>query len=376
MKKVLITLIILSTIVILPYLFWKIDDSNLQKVTIIDKTVPTNNYREHHGLTWYMNYLRYSPGVGNKPLIKSKDYYGYHPNQETINGVNRLEELTNASDIIYVADTYGVYEQEDLNDQITSNKITGGFTQEELAVIDQKLRTSETKLFMEFNSFASPTEPEVRNQLTSMLGIEWTGWTGRYFSSLNIETDHEIPQWAIAYYEEQNNLDWNFLGSGYIFTHEDGRVIVMENSSKSNGINFTFTEKGQQITGMTQSQEYSYWFDIHVQINSDNVLAEYNLQLEGTQLDQLRSEGIPSSFPAVISSSYYQSNLYYFAGDFADISDVPSFYQYKGLPFLNKILTTLSSDQQKAFFWRTYIPMLKQLLEEPHVSTQSEGNTH
>ncbi|MDL4842896.1 hypothetical protein [Aquibacillus rhizosphaerae] len=344
-----------------------------KKITIIDKTVPSEDYREHHGLTWIMNYLHYATPNHDKSLDPERDYIGYKPTSDSMDSIDILKDEVNQSDIIYIADTYGVYEQEDDGEQITTNKITGGLSEEELAIIDNKLQQDPTKLFMEFNTFASPTSSSVRQQVTSMLDTEWTGWTGRYFSTLDLDTENEIPEWIERNYQEQYNQSWSFTNGGFVFTHEDGRIIIIEHNNTNDGILFSFTDIGEEITGIKNSQAYGYWFDIHVSKDTNNVLAEYKLELNDEQLKILEEEGIPSTFPAVFSSQYHNSMLYYFAGDFVDIGSIPSFYQYKGLPLFHQLKSMFTQDTQKAFFWRTYMPMVQELLKHPLPIVEEEN---
>ena len=154
--------------------------------------------------------------------------------------------------LFYMADTYGVYENEyyDENKEGTrSELIYGGLTDEEVAYIEEKYISQHVPVIAEFNSFASPTSPEVEQRLTSLLGIQWNGWSARYFNELDPELKSDIPQWIIKNYEQQTNENWNLSGSGYVFVKNDESVLVLKEGQdfEGEGIRFEFNERGQDF---------------------------------------------------------------------------------------------------------------------------------
>ena len=110
------------------------------------------------------------------------------------------------------------------------------------------------------------------------------------------------------------------------------------------------------------------------------VLANYEWDLTEEGKEMLEEKQIPIQFAAVVASENDQSNSYYFAGDYNDISEVPHFYQYKGLPIIYKNFQMFSDH---AFYWSTYIPMVQGILEnfsevgeEKKESTSTELQYH
>ncbi|KFZ32501.1 hypothetical protein JS44_03895 [Anoxybacillus flavithermus] len=77
----------------------------------------------------------------------------------------------------------------------------GGLTEQEVDRLHEAMFEGNKTLIAEFNSFASPTDPSVRNKFYALLNVEWTGWIGRYFPKL--END-EVPVWVKENYE--NNI--------------------------------------------------------------------------------------------------------------------------------------------------------------------------
>ncbi|UFU00541.1 hypothetical protein KO561_06255 [Radiobacillus kanasensis] len=361
MKKTVLIICGFVAILLLPFLIWMFSNKESSIVTIIDKTVPSETYREHHGITWLLNHLKYSDTNGSE--ISVQDYYGYHPDNKQEDHLDLLQEQVKKSNILYISDTYGIYEEQE---QRTSEKVTGGLSNDEVTIIASSLKEKPMKLFMEFNSFASPTTKETRESISSILGLHWSGWIGRYFSTLNLNNENELPDWAVQAYEKQTGETWSFKKDGYIFSHEDGRIFVLEDEQENyeDGITFTFDEKGTEITGMEKSVPYGYWFDIN-EPTAGEVLASYQLNLSKEHAKKLEEIGIPESFPAIIRAQYGQSATYYFAGDFVDTSTVPPFHQYSGLPSFMKVLYSFLQDNEKNFFWKTYVPLMKSLLAEP-----------
>ncbi len=50
-------------------------------------------------------------------------------------------------------------------------------------------------MIAEFNTFGSPTSKQARKEMSDMLGVDWTGWIGRYY--LDLSQGSEIPNWAV-----------------------------------------------------------------------------------------------------------------------------------------------------------------------------------
>lgn len=154
-------------VLITPWAIWQLQKDKPINAWIIDKTVPTNDYREHRGLFWVLNHLKFSNSLTAKPFDYRQDYYGYFP---TAKG-DKIKEISPAlsrPDLIYIADSYGVY-QDDFKEQSAGAKsplIYGGLSSRELLYIKQNLAGS--TLIAEFNTMGSPTSPEVREQLEAI----------------------------------------------------------------------------------------------------------------------------------------------------------------------------------------------------------------
>lgn len=112
MKWFVIICIALLVLVVFPYVHWQLLEPIHLEVAIIDKTVPDESFREHLGITWLLNHMKYVKRDGASYDLAT-DYYGFVPDdhQQTYS-IRPLPDSYNDVDLIYVADTYGVYEED------------------------------------------------------------------------------------------------------------------------------------------------------------------------------------------------------------------------------------------------------------------------
>ncbi|MFA9556285.1 hypothetical protein ACERII_03120 [Evansella sp. AB-rgal1] len=365
-KRTIIIITLLLLLLSIPFLLWFTKEEHELHVVIIDKTVPDDDKREHKGLTWLLNYEKYVHQTSLE-TYSIDDYYGFFPLDDYEYEIKELPPDLENLDLIYIADTYGVfheeyYEQSTSGDR--SEKVYGGISVDEIETIKGYLYDQKTTLVAEFNSFASPTSYDARSELTNLLSLDWTGWIGRYFQELDRESSDEVPAWAVEQYEAQHNSDWDFSDGGYILIHEDDTIVVLEENIHvgSQGINVAFTEKGQDMFNLHQSPRYYYWFDIITPQSEEDIVATYNWDLTEEGATLLRHYDIPTTFPAIVHSTSKGFTSYYFAGDYVDIKNVPSFYQIAGYPTFKKWFTLDRIGSTEAFYWKTYVPLMQTLL--------------
>ncbi|MER2071967.1 MAG: hypothetical protein ABS898_08630 [Psychrobacillus sp.] len=351
MKRFYLVCIAILCILLLPIMLWFLEPNEKVSIAIIDKTVSDDSYREHLGLTWLLNHLKYSNG--DEAYDASSDYFGFTPNNKE--KIRALPDDYSNYDVIYLADTYGVHEG--------SSEAYGGLEQEEWNNILKRLNDRDKSLLIaEFNTFAYPTEPPVRESVENYLGLQWTGWTGRYFEDLDPTSNEEIPNWVIDSVE-----DWSYAGEGFVLVNDKNDVIVLESDQHfgDKGIQVSFTKDGKAKFDLEKSADYKYWFDIVVPQEGTKVLANYQWDLTEAGKSLLEEYSIPTEFAAVLAREQSNSSSYYFAGDFNDIAKVPAFYQLKGLANIYKFAERFADN---AFYWSTYAPMMKVILEDFHTS--------
>ncbi len=362
MRKLILVIIILSLIIISLPTIWHLLPNKQLNVFIVDKTVPDTSYREHKGLMWFLNNNKYYKNTQNEPYYASKDYFGFFPLNNKKYTIKDIPDNLNNYDLIYIADTYGVYEDEYSNknkDGSRSEIIYGGLNKEEI----ERLRTAlynGIPLIAEFNTFASPTGWYNREYLYEILGLEWSGWMGRYFEDLSKNV--EVPVWAVNNYEKIYNKKWDFTSSGFLFISSSDDVVVLEKEKdfENNLCRVEYTEKGKNSYNINKKIRYDYWFNIVKPRSNTEVHAFYNLNLNETGIEKLEEKNIPCTFPAVIKNKNDIYTSYYFAGDFSDNNKISNFYKIFGYDSYKKIF----SFGEYEFFWKAYIPMLKTILSE------------
>ncbi len=355
---------LLLALPLLPFVIWFVKPSESLQITILDKTVPNEEYREHAGLVWLLNHLKITTSANDHYNVT--DYKGWHPEKRENEKIAALSDSdTNEADLIYVADTYGIYPDQTNDSERGTDPIYGGLTVEEAAMIKDSLLSKPTTLVTEFNTLASPTSDEAQESLQGVLGVDWTGWTGRYFIELDPNQNNEVPNWIIENYQTQSGSPWSYDGAGIVFSHESGDIFVLqqEDHFADKGIWLEFTEEGQDAFGLTKSPQYGYWFDIHT-VRTAMTLADYKLDLTETGKSLLTEHNIPLSFPAITLNKVKDSDAYYFAGDFVDTDKTPLIHQFQGLINIQQWFSFEKNGRQAPFYWKTYIPVMKKILQD------------
>ncbi|MBK5271067.1 MAG: hypothetical protein JJE22_08640, partial [Bacteroidia bacterium] len=220
MNKKRIILYALIAILLLPlwmWLAWYFTPKKKMIAAIIDKTVMTQDGQEHVSFSWVLNHERFTKSKSN--LYKtSTDYFGFFPlggENFRLKGLERfspdmLERLSNDADLAYFTDTYGIYRNEwyaKKNIAERSGIVYGGMSEQDIAFL-QNMKAKHKLIITEFNTIGSPTSPEIRSEFENMFGLKWSGWVGRYFTSLDTSVNTELPRWLINNYKNQHAGQW------------------------------------------------------------------------------------------------------------------------------------------------------------------------
>jgi hypothetical protein len=169
------TFLVLCALLALPFVLWWLRPARPLQVVIVDKTVADTSYREHRGLVWLLNHEKFRQRDG-RGYRYDEDYYGFFPLPDEKYEIHPLPQQQQRPDLLYLADTYGVYREEFYgpNRGNRTDKIYGGLEAEELKILQDTMKAGGT-VMAEFNSFASPTGSEARKGLSDWLGIVWNG---------------------------------------------------------------------------------------------------------------------------------------------------------------------------------------------------------
>lgn len=358
---------------------WQFKDESPWRVRVVDKTVPHRNFREHAALFWVLRHEKASTPQGQRDWDLQEDYVGFYPVADRAqpsstadpDGHGGGRELRardlEQTDMLYLADTYGVYtgdyEQRGQAGRDYSQLIFGGMTGEEVGLVEDFVADGGA-LVAEFNTFASPTGGSTRQRLERLLGVTWSGWTGRHFENLADLTD--VPIWARREWRNHYDEEWDFRGPGYLLVHEDSRLFVLQEDLDVGdpGLTLGVTAENRVTNGLLSNIAFKYWFDIVIPDPSTQVLAEFRFEADESGRELLDRFGVPDAFPAVLLASESPLRMY-LAGDFSDAVGSLGPYWAEGMPWLNKKMVSVwfpRSAEQEPFYWGFYIPLLRNLL--------------
>ncbi len=340
-----------------PFWLWQIKRAHPLNVLILDKTVSDSSYREHKGLTWVLNNEKYVKPDG-KPYDYSKDYRGFQPEDKKTYKTAGLPEKMDQYDVIYLADQYGVYDDDFFGRKQKNNKLLdGGLTSAETERLENTLDEHNKTLIAEFNTFASPTDPEARESMSNLLGIDWNGWIGRYFSDFS---SREVPSWVKTNYQQETKKKWKGTGEGFVFVHSSGKILLLTQNelTQKGGLNFSLSKEGRKLAGSSLKSKYGYWFDVITPRAGTKELAGYSLPVKESAKKRLDAYHIPAEFPAIVQQQNARYNSFYFAGDYADEKEIPEIYQTRGISDWRMHFGNAGS-----FYWKSYVPFMKAVLK-------------
>ena len=382
-RKKLIGLLVI-TVLLLPlwmWLAWCLTPKRRLTVAIIDKTVLNRQGQEHISLDWVLNQQRFTR-TRSALYDPARDYFGFFPEKDDhfrIKGLERfslsqLQRLAGDADLVYFTDTYGVYKNEFFRKASGSERsgiLYGGMSEQDIGLL-QEMKTRHKLMMAEFNSIGSPTREDIRHQFESMFGIRWTGWTARYFSSLDTTKDQELPRWLIDQYRQQHEGAWPFHRDGIAWVNNSGQILVTEGQTDLTDPlpRIVATTEGRNDLGLPIATKYPFWFDVidpGDKATGNEAAAEFVIDVNARGASLLRQYHIPARFPAVLRHRDANYRLYYFSGDFCDnpLSLTGSYFKgigwFKGLFYNDR-----EPGERASFFWNFYRPMMTRILEDEY----------
>lgn len=371
-------MLIVTGVLLLPlwmWLAWWLTPKRKLVTAIIDKSTLTTKGQEHLSFDWVLNSMRYTK-TSSEGYDPATDYYGFHPltkEKFKLSGLERftddqLEQLSNDCDLTYYTDTYGVYVNEwyrKRDEGERSGLVYGGMTQEDITYL-QKMKQKNKLVICEFNTIGSPTSPDIRGQFEKLFGLKWSGWTCRFFNSLDTTENKDLPRWLVRNYKLTNNNKWPFKKAGIAFVKNRDNIVILEDEQDLNfPVPVIKSADGKSLQSITEDIRYPYWIDIVEPDTSVNtVLATFQLDVTVNGAEILNKYHLPSVIPAVTRNRLPGYQFYYLSGDFCDNEvDFSSSY-YKGISIFKSLL--YSKDdllERESFFWNFYKPMMSEIID-------------
>jgi hypothetical protein len=457
---VVFLLAVIGAAIAIPWYYWRSAPEINLNIAILDKTVPFTDHREHRGLFWLLGQNKFTDDTirsEGRWYDLEQDYIGFYPpDPETIEieeqesepemtmgavafaaeaeesgraqdngyvfpeddeelvvrGDWRAELLTVEDlldrDVLYIADTYGVYTADYLeragHDVDQNDMIFGGLDESEVEAAEWF--AEQGRLIMgEFNSFASPTPEDLRLRLEHVFGVRWLGWSGRFFVNFADKTD--VPYWLLDEWETANNREWDLEGPGYVLVEDaTGEYIILEGEKHigPRGVEMVPREQFVSLDVMqgVKPCTFCYWFDIVEAEEGVETLADFDMHLTLAGTNLLRAHDLPSAFPAVtrkravyrsleqeangsteqiaeelgidmanrrdqrravIRSGDWEYLAYYMAGNMMDFKMDMGPHNTRLTMYINRSFYGQPVvGSQGYFFWHTYYPMVSNIL--------------
>jgi len=377
-KPLIITAVILVLILIFPaisFFRWAFQEKKKMDIIVLDKTVPSMDKINHKSLMWILTNDRIVKSKGGSYSYRN-DYYGFYPTrplrekgwkQKNLQLVE-IMNMADSVDALYYADTYGVYQNEwyrGISKSRRSRKLYGGLNNTDyLYLVEMQLRNK--LCILEYNAFDYPTADLDRFKVKEKLGIEFDGWTGKYFSSLDTaaKDNKDFPIWMTAMYRKQYNKPWTFKKSGVVLLKGMGNIIVLEEGTHlKNAMPAILTgSEYSEKYGLPEMVRFGGWFDV-IDPKDNTVISKYHIETtpEGDSL--LDNFNLINEFPAVINCAA-NKHTYYFCGDFA--TNNVSWWTARLIGVAGRKGISYSSQESdpRRFFWLYYKPLIKGIFNE------------
>ncbi|NQV42540.1 MAG: hypothetical protein HQ506_09315 [Candidatus Marinimicrobia bacterium] len=354
------------------YLMWVFSSKHELEIVIVNKSVTDNKNAELRSLTWVLNHERIVK-ASHEFYQSDSNYFGFYPrlggdfSVRDFHAYDSLEiiNLVNNSDLLYLTDSYGVYTHDYGVDLNKPNRLLyGGFNRSDLDVL-KEFRAQKKLILSEFSLFAPPTGRSIRDSLQTILGLKWSGWTGRYFLSLDSTAHGDLPEWVVNLYHQKYGPEWPFFDSGIVLVRGDDIVILEYGTHLIQEAPIIETQTINAKTyGLPPSVPYPFWFDIVTSPERNNqIISIFHLEVNERGDALLNAHNIPKMFPAVLKETTGEHPFYYFAGDFSDNPVLTVTAYFKGIKRFHKFFYNEKNvEDRRQFSWRFYRPLITNIL--------------
>ncbi len=357
-----------AAVFLLPLYLWSSMEETPLEVWIVDKTVDDGNYKEHKGFMWALNSLKVISKDTGETFKYDRDYYGVHPNAdgtfhiEDIPGTTTSTAIYAAPDLIYLTDTYGVYEEDTITDSdwvAVPPRLYGGLTQEEITHIGCNLFGGNT-IIGEYDIVNSSSVEVLEN----IFSVSWLGYRGKYFDELSKIGD--IPLRIVESYELQTGTEWKFEGPGMILISAGDVITVLQEGLEfeGDGLKFDFADVYRKEFSGEKGAYFDAWFEFTEASPTVEILANYSLELTEKGQELFAQLGLPSEFPAMIRWANAQYTSYYFAGDCAERSFDDEYPENYGYSKIRRWFSFSSEGDNASFYQNAYLPVMEKVIDD------------
>lgn len=358
------------------WFIWKISASTQMNIFIMDKTVASSECSEHNAFNGVLTHQKYVKN--NNTLYSSvENYFGFFPKEKSAFLIKDLEKYSNRQidsladfySMAYYTDTYGLTKNDWFGKKepsAFSMKLYGGLDENDVRFLE-KMKEKNKLIIAEFNFLAKPTADAVRANAESLLDINWTGWTGKYFECLDTTKNEKLPDWITGLYVKQNHGNWPFKQSGIVFVNNFTlKVVVLENiiDLDFEAPQIVTATNGQDTYEVPYKMPFSGWFDITYPMDgSQEIISYYRIKTNNHGDSVMVNNKLPRVFPAIIKNK--SGNIFYFCGDFCDNTESLRLLKFAGIPVLASFLSDKNNiSDPSSFYWNFYFPMMKNILND------------
>ncbi len=382
-KPLLIVIIILVVLLALPVinlLRWTFQTKKPMDIFIVDKTVSSFEREKHKSLNWVLTSDRFVKKENKTSYSYTKDYYGFMPTRPKKartwdRNEYRLANVINIADsidAIYFTDTYGVFFNDwyqGINKSRRSRKLYGALNNTDNFLI-KEMKDRNKLVILEYNSFDYPTAEYDSYRIQERLGIKYSGWTGKYFTSLDTLSE-DFPVWMTAMYRKQYKKPWTFNKPGVVLLR-DRSIIVLEQGTHVNELPVQIVTDSAYCAkyNVPSSIPFGEWFDV-IEPRENIVISRFNLGTTPLADTLLLTYGLDNSFPAVIQDPAFQTT-YYFSGDFTTANLPMWTSRFKGADKLKGIFFSKKPEDFRRFFWLYYKPLVSGILNDYYSSLEEK----
>jgi len=374
-KTLLIVVIILAVVIALPVINlirWTFQSKKPMDIILVDKTVPTLERENHKSFNWILTNERFVKKEKKTSYSYKKDYYGFYPVHPVRDKkwfkndyrLNDVIDLAEKNDAVYFTDTYGVSFNDwyrALNRSRNPRKLYGGLNNNDFLLI-KEMNVRNKLIIMEYNTFGFPTAQFESVRTQEKLGITFSGWSGKYFSTLDT-IGEDFPIWMTALYRKEYKKPWTFTKPGIVILKEKDIIVLEEGTHLKNAMPHIITDSAYCVKyGVPDSVAFDKWFDI-IDPLQNNIISKFKIETTPIGDTLLLKNNLSNRFPAVVQEPV-ALRTYYFSGDFAK-GNVPIWTsRFKGVYKLKGILYSDKPDDTRRFFWLYYKPLINGIFSD------------